>query len=772
MTEQRHNGRRIVWAPNSEPQMMFTGSTAKELLFGGAAGGGKCLTPDHDVLTRDGWKPIGSVRVGESVLSWSGGRNVWCDVSHVWTYQYSGNLRTHKRAVSFRATPNHCWIAKTDGSPWRWTIGDDLAEGMALPVAGIPVCETTSDYSCDILELIGWWLTVGVSSNHGRSTLRINADVRKRFIALIERLSVCATWDGDEATITWTPSELNISETHTKSSHRKLLSQKHRHRVLSGMLASQHFDVWNAKWKFTTRSVGTSDFVQALATSLGISTKTRALATVAGTTHYISASPTVDTVTLTEDLGWEIYDGPVHCITVPQTGTFYVRHRGVIHVTGNSDALIMLPFTYDVTGERLLVQHSDFKAVLFRRTYPQLRDSIIPKTEKYYSKLPDSIRPKYNGSDHTYTFPSGAKLLLRHIQYEKDVSGHDSVEYQLIMFDELTHFTETMYTFLMSRLRSSNHDLPLYMRSATNPGGIGHNWVKERWRPWLDRSREYVEKSGLLVPSGGILRFDDTGVMKRGGIWSRQFIRSLYTDNVALNHEQYTAALNQLDPVTRLQKRDGNWDVKPAAGLYYRREWMQYCLPFDVPSRVVRMRCWDLAATEVSDINKDPDWTRGTLWARAENGYWFVEDLVSIRGRPKAVRDLARSTAQRDLVKDPHTWQCLQVDPGQAGKDQADEYCRNVWPSMRVKISPVATADKIKRFEAPSSAAENRMIIMVNADWNKETHEELEAIGGERGHDDIADTWSLAFEELSQIDFPRLESQPITTIRMGGNSRF
>ena len=124
---------------------------------------------------------------------------------------------------------------------------------------------------------------------------------------------------------------------------------------------------------------------------------------------------------------------------------------------------------------------ANYHAILFRRTYPELEKSLIKESRGLYPRLGGV----YNEVKSTWTFPGGEIVEFAHIQHEKDVFKYQGAAFQFIGFDELTSFTETQYLYLISRVRSST-GVPCRVRSATNPGNEGHEWVFSRWGLWLD----------------------------------------------------------------------------------------------------------------------------------------------------------------------------------------------------------------------------------------------------------------------------------------------
>ena len=116
------------------------------------------------------------------------------------------------------------------------------------------------------------------------------------------------------------------------------------------------------------------------------------------------------------------------------------------------------------------------KQLILRRTLPELEKSLIRVSLELF---PKEIY-KYSESKHTGTFVNDSVIDFGYCDSETDIYRYQSAEYDVIRFDELTHFTEQMYLYLMSRLRGVS-DFPRAMKSSTNPGGIGHSWVKQRF---------------------------------------------------------------------------------------------------------------------------------------------------------------------------------------------------------------------------------------------------------------------------------------------------
>ncbi len=156
------------------------------------------------------------------------------------------------------------------------------------------------------------------------------------------------------------------------------------------------------------------------------------------------------------------------------------------------------------------------RQIIFRRTFPELEKSIILV---FLRELPKDVF-KYNASKHTGQFENGSVVDFGYIDKETDVYKYQSAEYDVIRFDELTHFTESMYLYMMSRLRGTN-PFPRQMKSTTNPGGIGHTWVKERFIDPAPPNTVFKIKrgSGVFLPAkvqdNHFLMKNDPDYMKR-----------------------------------------------------------------------------------------------------------------------------------------------------------------------------------------------------------------------------------------------------------------
>jgi hypothetical protein len=224
---------------------------------------------------------------------------------------------------------------------------------------------------------------------------------------------------------------------------------------------------------------------------------------------------------------------------------------------GKSTALLM--------GALRHVDKPDYRALLLRRTFPELQRSLIDRSREWY-EVAGGI---YRDDKHVWTFPSGARIEFGHLEYAHSVHAYQSAEYQYLGFDELTSFLKSQYVYMLSRARSSS-GIPVRIRAATNPGGVGHDWVMKRWAPWLD------VQAPRRAGAGEVLYYANADDGERWvpkmtpGALSRVFVPARISDNPHLmaNDPGYVERLKGLDRVTRAQLLDGNWIARVEGALW------------------------------------------------------------------------------------------------------------------------------------------------------------------------------------------------------------
>lgn len=214
------------------------------------------------------------------------------------------------------------------------------------------------------------------------------------------------------------------------------------------------------------------------------------------------------------------------------------------------------------------VRYPGSKQLILRRTFAELDKSIIRTVLEVYPRSHFT----FNASAHTGKFKNGSILDFGYCANENDVYHYQSAEYDVIRFDELTHFTEAQYVYLISRIRGAN-EFPKQLKSSTNPGGVGHTWVKERFVDPSPPNTEFVGEDGL----------------------SRIFIPSLLKDNPALTSKdpQYEKNLLALPERERKALLYGDWNIFDGQYFDEFKESVHVCSPFEIPAGWRRYRTID-----------------------------------------------------------------------------------------------------------------------------------------------------------------------------------
>jgi predicted phage terminase large subunit-like protein len=378
---------------------------------------------------------------------------------------------------------------------------------------------------------------------------------------------------------------------------------------------------------------------------------------------------------------------------------------------GKSDALLMAALQYvDIPG---------YAAIIFRKNYSELTlpGALLDRAREWLSNT-DAV---WKEQEKTWHFPSGATLSFGYLDNDNDMYRYQSAEFQFIGFDEITEFNEKPFRFLFSRLRRlKTSEIPLRMRAASNPGGSGHDWVKQRF------ITEGLEKGRIFIPA-------------------------TLNDNPFIDKETYIVSLNQLDPITRKKLLDGDWSARDSGNLF-KREWFKI---IDAAPAISYIRYWDMAATEAKK-GQDPDWTVGLKMGRDANGQFYVADVRRVRANPQAVEILIKQTAQLDGTQ-THIY--IEQEPGAGSKSLIDYYVRQL-AGYTVRPDKPAT-DKVTRAQPASSQAEAGNINLIQGAWISAFLDEVEAFPC-GSHDDQVDTMSAALAILSGNIPGKMLEQDIT----------
>ena len=429
---------------------------------------------------------------------------------------------------------------------------------------------------------------------------------------------------------------------------------------------------------------------------------------------------------------------------------------------GKSYALLMEPLRH-ITNDK-------FGAVIFRRNSKQITSQgglwdtsmdLYPQCGGFPVKTPTP----------TWRFPSGMKVSFDHMEDEKAVHKWQGSQIPLICYDELTHFSRHQFFYMLSRNRSAS-GVRGYVRGTCNPDA--DSWVAEFISWWWDPKSGYPipERSGVIrwmyrvndeiIWADDIEtlweRFDLTTKEERDEPKSVTFIASTIYDNKILLEQDpgYLANLKALPLVERERLLGGNWKIKPAAGLYFKRSRvnMLEAIPDDV---IKWVRAWDMAATEDKKnlTSEDgPAYTAGVLIGKRRCGRYIIADVINKRLNSADVRETIRNTAIADKKAHRHMRIRLNQDPGQAGKDQAEQYMKYLSGfSVSIERESGSKETRAEPFSAQwlgvAGSTKGNVDVLI-AEWNEAYFGQLESFPDSK-FKDMVDASSTGFNELEKM---------------------
>ncbi|MBX3288439.1 MAG: phage terminase large subunit [Acidobacteria bacterium] len=414
----------------------------------------------------------------------------------------------------------------------------------------------------------------------------------------------------------------------------------------------------------------------------------------------------------------------------------------------------------------------DFGGVIFRRTSPMITNEggLWDESNKVYPFL-NAVQKE---TDHSWTFPAETTVSFAHLQHEKNKLDWQGSQICFLGFDELTHFTETQFFYMLSRNRSTCGVKP-YVRATCNPDA--DSWVAEFISWWIDPETGYPipDRAGKLrwfIRVNDAIRWADDpegledefqvirnalpedlreNARREDFIKSVTFIPSNVYDNKKLleQNPQYLANLLALPLVERERLLGGNWKIKATAGKVFNREW--FAIAEVLPKIDLVVSYWDFAATEkqikTTSRKPDPDFT-----ARVMIGYmkiekkWFILDVLAVQQSPAAVEKLFNQTCKLDRdrakVLSARFMVRWEIEPGSAAKRESYRMTTNL-AGYDAKGKNFK-GDKLTRARSLAVQAEAGNVAILKAVWNAEF---LSHMHGQPDlpHDDIMDATAGAF---------------------------
>lgn len=421
---------------------------------------------------------------------------------------------------------------------------------------------------------------------------------------------------------------------------------------------------------------------------------------------------------------------------------------------GKTYALLLDPLRY--------IAHPYFRGVILRMKSTDItrQGGLWEEGNKLYLPIRGT---KADKKYLKFTFKSGSTIQFGHFLYEKEFVSWQGTNLSYVAFDELTHFTETKFWYMFSRLRNVS-GIPALIRATCNPDPDHFCANLLEW--YIDQQTGYVIKSRAGVVRYFRRRADQdslewydskkpmTPQKKIKEQWfSFTFIPSKLEDNKILLEADpgYKDRLALMPLVEREQLLYGNWKIKPAPGLYFKKTYFELVEPYSLPEMVKVARGWDLAAS-TKDSDR-PDWTAGVKIGKGSDGKYYVLDLIYVQYAPSGVEAVLKHCAS---VDGQNCFIRIPQDPGQAGKFQI-QYLMTLLSGYPLRTRSTR-GDKVMRAGSFSAACANGQVRVVRADWNDIFFRQLEQFPPTKGSPDIVDACVEAFFEVT------LNNSKITSI--------
>lgn len=389
------------------------------------------------------------------------------------------------------------------------------------------------------------------------------------------------------------------------------------------------------------------------------------------------------------------------------------------------------------------VDQPGYSAILFRKTFSDLMlpGALIPMSQEWLMPFLKTGEVKWADKEKRYTFmESGATLSFGYLDNKDDHLRYQGAEFSYVGMDECTHINPESYRYLFSRMRKKKeYNFPLRFRASANPGGQFGDYYYERF---------FVDN------------LDDDGNPRRF------FLPSGLKDNPHLDAEAYKEALAELDPITRAQLENGDWEIRPSGDLF-EKNWILPINYQDIPPAVKWVRFWDLAAIDPkykkNKQNKHaPDWTIGFKLGML-NGCYYIGDIIKVQKAPGDLETLIYNTAVAD------GYGCairMEEEGGSSGIANTERYARNILQGFDFAgVKPVVS--KIERARPAAAACQVGSVFLSNRCRNiTDFYAQLDAFPNGT-NDDMVDGFSGAFAyfrpRIGKLD-PPVRRAPIQQV--------
>ncbi len=779
----------ILHTPHPK-QQAFLLLDCLDAFYGGAGGGGKALSADSLVCTPFGFRKISELKIGERVcttdgsnskiigifpqgmqqlyeITFSDGAKVKATDEHIWKYSISEIGKWKKSGLSYK-------LALTE----QLKILVDNGKHVSIPLSK-PV-QFTRSYKYNYRQIapyvLGCLLGDG-SITH--SPVKIHSDD----IEIIEKMSKVSgyTWHKYGGYITYRvlgeeSKELSYwlkkNKLYGVNTYKKFIPEQYKYadinsrlELLRGLMDTDGSCSVDGKAYYSSVSKQLSLDVQWIVRSLGGNatiTESQGVYTKNGIKKevcmsydvYIRMPDNADIFSLSrkKELAIKYNAGncelkkrilsiiPVErneaiCIKIDRPDGLFITNDFI--VTHNSDALLMAALQYvDIPG---------YNAILIRDTYANLvkPEGLLYRAHEWLA----GTDAHWDGDSRSYVFPSGATLSFGYLDGPRDHLNYQGPAYTFVGIDEMVNIKQHQAEYMFSRLRKKDKKaylidlkklpqykdlpeeillalqkayakIPIRFRGTANPPSRQQlatgKWVKDKY---VDKKSR--DKSTIFIPAG-------------------------IKDNPSLNETEYRKSLDRLDPITRKQIMDGDWNIN-VSGRIISRAWFKIVDIFPEDQIVKKVRFWDLAATEENvEENNDPCYTAGVKMGLTKDNQYIIINITRFRKKPLGVEQMIRQVADIDTTKVPIH---MEHEGGSGGKNTIDHYRRNILREF-VFGGDLPKGSKIERASPFASQAEAGNVLLLNGAWVEDFLDEADVFPDGKFKDQI-DACSGAFTALA-----------------------
>jgi hypothetical protein len=302
-------------------------------------------------------------------------------------------------------------------------------------------------------------------------------------------------------------------------------------------------------------------------------------------------------------------------------------------------------------GITLALEYPGLPIDFFRRTIPELKGTILPEIYKQAGDYIDAGHMTWHGQDRYFLLANGSRINLNYCDTDNDIYRYQGREMPVILMDELTQFPQAWVEYLKTRNRTSNTTWPVLFRAGTNPGGIGHGYVKRYFVDIAAPETVYTD------PQTGITRI---------------FVPAKVDDHPLESFKlSYGKKLDAItDPMLRRALRNGDWDVFEGQVFTEFSRDKHVVDPFQIPDHWQKWRCMDYGnKNSVFWLAEDPMTERVYVYRE-----YRTEEFRAVSEKAKIIKDFEAGENISYGLADPALWNGAANHNDKEGKSLAEMF--------------------------------------------------------------------------------------------------